>query len=224
MKKLLSILLAGLLVLSLSVPALARMGMDDLVTDAYTYSTGAEYDGEYHIPRINLPGPGAAAVNAAMWADLYEGYMYDVQYAADSGEWSYIIGIDYSWAVRGDILSVLAVVRYDANDLCDYFVYNVSLTDGERISDRELFAALEIDREQFNELLRQAVSAQYDAFAGFTDETFIDAQRDNSLSDDIVARAMPYLDADGALCAVGLFYPIAGPERCFQTFTLPPAV
>lgn len=227
MKKLTSILLAAGLALSLSVPALgadAPADTEDLVTDAYTYASDADgYGGEYRVPQVNLAGPGAAAVNAAIWADLYEGYMYDVQTAAESGEGSYIMGVDYSWAVSGDILSVLATVRYEANDLCDYFIYNVSLTDGERLSDRELFQALRIDRDRFNELLREAVSAQYDAFADFADADFIATQRNISLSDEIIARAKPYIDPDGTLCAVGLFYPIAGPERCFQTFDLPPA-
>ncbi len=217
MKKLLSILLAVGLVLGLAAPALAD---SDTVTDAYTYTTGEEYGGEYHIPQINLDGPGTAATNAAIWADLYEGYMYDVQYAAQSGEASYIMGIDYSWAIRGDVLSLLAAVRYEANDLCDYYVYNVSLADGERLSDREFFAAMGLDRTGFNDRLRTAVSAQYDAFAGFTDDDFIDLQRASSLADETIARARPYLDVDGALCAAALFYPIAGPERCWQLFPL----
>lgn len=227
MKKLICILLAAGLTLCLFVPALgadAPADAADLVTDAYTYAPDdGGYGGGYHVPQINLEGPGAAAVNAAIWADLYEGYMYDVQAAAESGEWSYIIGIDYSWAQSGDVLSLLAAVRYEANDLCDYFVYNVSLADGERLSDRELFQALGTDRAGFNELLRQAVSAQYDAFADFADADFIATQRDNSLSDEIIARAKPYMGPDGSLCAVGLFYPIAGAERCFQTFDLTPA-
>lgn len=223
MKKLTGILLAGLLVLSLSVPALGAGETADLVTDAYTYTSSAEgYAGEYHIPQVNLPGPGTAAVNAAIWRDLYDRYMYDVQYAADSGAWSYIIGVDYSWAVNGDVLSLLAVVRYDANDLCDYFVYNVSLTDGERLSDRELFQAAGVTREKFNELLRTALYDSYNAYADAPYAEFVQEQQTRSTAEDNLAQAMPYMGRGGALCAVARQYAIAGAESYLHTFTLSP--
>lgn len=221
MKKLLSILLAAAMILCLPAGALAE-GETALVTDAYTYQAGTDgFGGEYHIPQVNLPGPGAAALNAAIWDELYNGYMYDVLNAAETMGWSGIAGIRYDWAVSGDVLSICADIAYDANDLHDYAVYNVSLSDGERISDRELFAAAGVTREQFNDLLRAAVGAAYDGFAGMPElGDFLAEQRDRSLSDDSIARARPYLNADGALCAVGLFYPLAGAERYYQPFTL----
>ena len=218
MKKLTSILLFAALLLSLSAGALAD-GAEVSVSDAYTFVS--ETGEEYHIPQIDLPGPGVAALNAAMWHDLYEGYMYDVQYAAESGEWSGIMSISYSWITAGDVLSILAVVRYDANDLCDYYVYNMSISAGERLSDRELFQAAGVDREQFNDLMRDAVNVWFDALPPMPDDGgFSAAQRENSLADDSIARAMPYLGPNGSLCAVGLIYPIAGAERYMETFTL----
>ncbi len=218
MKKFWSMLLAAGLLLSLSVPALADA---DTVADAYAYTDETrDYGGEYRIPQINLPGPGAAATNAAIWRDLYEGYMYDVQHAVDSGEWTSIQNIGYSWTVSGDVLSILADVAYDYNDIHDYYVYNVSLTDGERMSDKELFGAAGTDRAGFNDLVRAAVSAAYDDMAGMGDAQFLETQRAASLADDVIAWAMPYLGADGTLCAAAIVYPLAGPERYTRLFTL----
>ncbi len=218
MKKLIAVLLAAALTLTAPAALAAEPApAPELVADAYDLVTE---QGEYRIPQVTIAGPGAAAVNAAMWRDLYEGYMYDVEYAAESGEWTTIVGISYSFTVSGDVLSILADVAYDFNDIHDYFVYNVSLTDGERMSDRELFAAAGTDRAGFNDLVRAAVSAVYDGMAGMTDADFLETQRAASLADDAIARAMPYLDAGGALCAAAVVYPLAGPERYTQLFTL----
>ena len=227
MKKLISILLAAALALTAPAAALASDG-PALVTDGYTFQY--DYDGyvsDYHVPHIDREGAGVAALNAAMWADLYEGYVAELVYASEYGDyWPSTGGLSYSWTVSGDVLSICAVVLGQTdNDI--YYVYNMSLSSGERMSDRELFAAAGVTREQFNELVRAALSASYDEFSQYTDSgvmeaSFLEEQRARSTADENIAGAAPYIGPGGALCAVARQYSLAGADYYYHTYTLVP--
>lgn len=221
MKKLFAALFAAALILRFSTGALAA---DDagLVTDAYTYVS--ENSDEYHVPAIHREGPGVMALNKIMEEELYDTYVAPAQYAAEYGDEYYstgFIGLSYDWAVNGDVLSILAVA-HGITDNDEYHVYNMSLSEGERISDAELLKAAGVTREEFNALARTAVSASFDEYAGFGDEDFVETQRSRSVTDENIALARPYMGAGGSLCAVTWQYAIAGAERYLRSFTLIP--
>ncbi len=223
MKRLLSLMLSAAMLLCAPVTAAAAPADNaDLVTDAYTYeSQDQEGLWRYHIPRVNLEGDGTEALNAAIWDDLYNGYMYTVLDSLESMGWADPVGIRYTWSVSGDVLSICAVAE-GATDCDTYYIYNLSLTSGERLSDSELFTAAGVTRTQFNDLLRQAVNDWYDDLPDVIDADFIQTQRDHSLSSENLASAMPYIGRGGALCAVVWIYAIAGAERYLEPLTLIP--
>ena len=218
MKKLISILPAAVVLTGLPAAALAA---SDPVSEAY--STSYTLDGttvEYHIPRVDIAGPGAAAVNAAIWDELYNGY---VVYVENSGGdyWPQAVGMDYSWAVNDSVLSLWVSV-HGMTDNNEYYVYNVSLTDGERLSDRELLQAAGVSRERFNDLLRTALTEKLDAFPSVGAGDYVQELRTECLSDDNLALGKPYMGRGGSLCAVAWVYTPAGAGRYLQTLTLIP--
>lgn len=233
MKKLLSLLLTAALLLSLPAAALAAGETPDysgLVTDAYTYSYSDDWgDFNYHVPKIDRAGAGVAALNAAIWHDLYEGYMADVIYAREyayEDYWPNASGLRYSWAVNGDVLSICAMVE-GQTDNDTYYIYNMSLSSGERMSDRELFDAAGVTREQFNDLVRSALSASFDELSqyvgsGALEDSFLQERRSSSVADENIALSVPYMGPGGALCAVAREYAIAGADCYWHTYTLVP--
>ena len=218
MKKIICLLLAAAVLAGLPAAALAA---EELVTDAYSITHA--FDGavtEYHVPRIGLEGPGAAAVNATIWDELYNGY---VAYMENSGEdfWPEAVSMDYSWAVNDDTLSLWVRV-HGMTDNDEYYIYNVSLTDGERLSDRELLQAAGVSRAQFNDLLRTALTERLDSFPAFEGDDYVQQLRTECLSDANLALGKPYMGRGGSLCAAAWVYTPAGAGRYLQTLTLIP--
>lgn len=218
MKKIICLLMAAAVLAGLPAAALAA---GDPVTEAYHYTRSSSGDTwDYHIPELTLSGPGAAAVNAAIWEELYYGYVAEAEYSGDD-YWPAAMGMDYSWAVNDDTLSLWVRVQ-GMTDNDSYYVYNVSLTDGERLSDRELLKAAGVSRERFNDLLRSALAAKMDAFPSFEGDDYTGQLREEGLSDGNLALAKPYMGRGGSLCAVAWVYTPAGAGRYLQTLTLIP--
>lgn len=216
MKKFLSTLLAAALLMG--VPALAAEAPPEpdhsgLVTDAFAYEYPDDLGTcEFHIPQVNMDS--AAGVNTAIWDDLYFGHMIDTVDAVEGGYSPMDMGMHYVWNVSGDVLSICVDVASNMNDLHEFYVYNVLLTDGGLMSDRELLAAAGVTREEYTELARDALAAKFDRLYGSVpDDDFKAQQRAQTVSDENVQLARPYLGRDGALWAVGHIYAIAGAER-----------
>ncbi len=223
MKKLLSILLAGAMLLGLTVTA-AASGDEALVTDAFTYSGGDEWGSyDYSIPRIERDEPGIQAVNDAIWADLYDDQLYSEYGAMTAIEegWSpEPYHVEYKWYVNGDVLSLLTMSSY-SNDYVVYGVYNVSLSVGRQITDSELLSALGVDEDQFLLFSRTALMQEFETqFGSFPDDEFKEAQRQSNQSEDNARRVKPYLDGAGDLCGIGRVYSLAGAGEYAQELTL----
>ena len=221
MKKLLSILLAGAMVLSFAVTA-AAYG-DELVTDAFQkeYTDGwGSY--EFRVPQIEMDGDGIRAVNDEIWQALFQQVLIDTGALGnlEQGFFTGLLGMDYTWAVNGDVLSLVAAVRYDG-DVTNYYVYNVSLSAGRKISDEELLQAVGVSQEEFHELAQYALGSIFQSdYGGFPEDGFKDEQRQATMSDGNVRAVRPYLDEQGNLFIIGWIYSLAGAERYAQQIEL----
>lgn len=225
MKKLITLILSGAMLLCAPVAAAAAEPSDnaDLVTDAftYTYADGSEYG--YHVPKINLDGDGIQAVNDAMWEELYE-----KQLRGDGGALTAIEGgwspepyaMDYKWALNGNVLSIWARASY-SNDYGVYSVYNISVSTGQRISDRDLLSLVGVSQASFYANVKQVLSDTFEAqFGSLPEDEFKAEQRAGNISNSNVQAARPYLDRSGALCAIDTVYSLAGAGEYSQELTI----
>lgn len=109
-----------------------------LVQDSYTFE-GEVSDGpadrtdvSYHVPKICSDSAGAKKINEAI-AQACE----DVtsQKADDYVGW---IEVDYDSYLNGDTLSLVLTKSSNLDDYTEYYAYNLNLTDGTRMSAKEL--------------------------------------------------------------------------------------
>lgn len=109
-----------------------------LVQDSYTFE-GEVSDGpadrtevSYHVPKICSDSAGAKEINEAI-AQACE----DVtsQKAAEYVGW---IEVDYDSYLNGDTLSLILTKSSNLDDYTEYYAYNLNLTDGTRMSAKEL--------------------------------------------------------------------------------------
>lgn len=112
--------------------------MKTLVQDSYTFE-GEVSDGpadrtdvSYHVPKICSDSAGAKEINEAI-AQACE----DVtsQKEAEYVGW---IEVDYDSYLNGDTLSLVLTKSSNLDDYTEYYAYNLNLTDGTRMSAKEL--------------------------------------------------------------------------------------
>lgn len=130
-----------------------------LVQDSYTFE-GEVNDGpadrtdvSYHVPKICSDSAGAKEINEAI-AQACE----DVtsQKADDYVGW---IEVDYDSYLNGDTLSLVLTKSSNLDDYTEYYAYNLNLTDGTRMSAKELA-----------QLLVRGVPTDADDFDDFDDD------------------------------------------------------
>lgn len=130
-----------------------------LVQDSYTFE-GEVSDGpadrtdvSYHVPKICSDSAGAKEINEAI-AQVCE----DVtsQKADDYVGW---IEVDYDSYLNGDTLSLVLTKSSNLDDYTEYYAYNLNLTDGTRMSAKELA-----------KLLVRGVPTDADDFDDFDDD------------------------------------------------------
>lgn len=226
MKKLTSILLAAVLALGLSAPALAEAGYSetDLVTDAYSYAYGDEWGSYgYSVPKINREDPGIQAVNDVIWQDIYEDQLwseYGAMTALEEGWSPEPWTVDYEWALNGDVLSLWTISRYSGDNEF-YAVYNVSLSAGRRITDQELLYVAGVDAQQLYDRTAQALAGAFEEMCGtFPEDEVKQMQRTGNNSDDNIRAVQPYLDKDGNLSVIGTVFTLAGSGQYERPFVI----
>lgn len=109
-----------------------------LVQDSYTFEGEVNVgpadrtDVSYHVPKICSDSAGAKEINEAI-AQVCE----DVtsQKADDYVGW---IEVDYDSYLNGDTLSLVLTKSSNLDDYTEYYAYNLNLTDGTRMSAKEL--------------------------------------------------------------------------------------
>lgn len=109
-----------------------------LVQDSYTFE-GEVNDGpadrtdvSYHVPKICSDSAGAKEINEAITAACED---VTSQKADDYVGW---IEVDYDSYLNGDTLSLVLTKSSNLDDYTVYYAYNLNLTDGTRMSAKEL--------------------------------------------------------------------------------------
>ena len=186
---------------------------------------------ELRVPKIMLDSAAIDAVNAELWEELYEG---DIQMTLEySVPGQYVMGyssIDYDWAVNGDILSLW--VSKDLTEVYnpEFIVYNISVSELRPLSVAEMIAICGLTQQEYDDVIKDALTQfhyeyfNYDAiYAGessWMDITFANQQLANTLSDDNLAGAIPYLNADGELCLFCNVYSPGGADCYYHLINI----
>ena len=134
-----------------------------LVTDAYykTYDDvwGTNY---YHVPQINIDSEDIRALNA----EMYKQYVFDIEYAIYEAELEGSIvsltGMSYEWYVNGDILSLVVHNAYFESPHY-YYVYNISISGGYRLSDEYIYGLYGLSYWQYHDLIEQNITDELDS-------------------------------------------------------------
>ncbi len=220
MKKLLSILLAVSLLLTVPVWAAADSGVSvtDAVTDQIVSDHGDTY--EYHIPEVAISGVDMDWLNTEIYDALYPDLESSLQSRANN-DYSYASGgMSYSWSVHGDILSlVLQNYMYpDASGYDEYTVYDLSLATGQPVPEEDVLAQCGYTQDTYHAALVQAArNAHYESFSyvytqtqsGGVQQSMADECLVDSLAEDNLATAVPFIHASGHLCATLGLYTVA---------------
>ncbi len=82
-------------------------------------------------------------------------------------------------------------------------IYNISIEDGHRLSKSEMLGLLGLSEDEFDELVRDAISAEWeDLMTEITGGygSYADEMLDRNLSDEVIGGADVFVDPDGNIC------------------------
>ena len=212
-----------------TVPTILEVDPDELVTERYRKEFAGP-NGIYvcSIPEINLPGTQITELNEQIFNSLYPA-VEAAEKEFTRYEDTYICSeIEYTWAVNGDILSL--VVHIIDNDIgCDSFqVYNVSVSQSVTLEDKVVVAEAGMDMAEYSDLAKRVLGTEcWQSWAVdspmFGEQQFVDLfnlQLQSSISDENISEAMPYLNGSGQLCMIAKHYPMAGASYYWHNYNL----
>jgi len=168
------------------------------VTDAYVKT-----DGEfcYHIPKINLPGNTAAAINKVIYNKAIE----EVKKGANYDEGLPVLGLHYTWSQYKDVLSLVIQYGYDT-DLRGYSVYNISTVTGKELTKAQVAQKLGITVARGEAIARAAVKKYFDQnkqIASIVGQDLYDWLLEETLSDRNISNLKFFINDAGKLCFTG---------------------
>lgn len=201
------------------------------VTDAYSdykviTSTMPETKVCYHIPHINLSRGKADAINQEIYDELYallDEQVYQQLEEMPDAEPS-LNRMLYAWGRAQDVISI-NVLTSPYYHYPEYRIYNVSMSTGQALSDEELLSIMSMTDETFRETVKQVLTdhmndwrSELPSESEYITEEMITNVVNQTIADENVAEARPYLNANGELCFVVRVYSIAGAGSYWTLF------
>ena len=175
----------------------------------YTDSVGNQYRYAFHVPELLDESPEAQAVNEEVW-DIFGGAAEDAVSYMESGDSLTVWSISWQTHWQGSLMSLLVWAEMDA-DYTVYAAWNYDFQAQERVGNGALLERLDIQPEDYLEMLRCAAARSFDGSFPATAEgaAAITELRAKTLSRDNLTEDLPlYLGQDGQLTAI---VPIASP-------------
>ena len=207
------------------VKKLVSIDFDNLVSDAFSYTDAGESSSfEYHIPKINIDDAAIAQLNQ----EIYAGLEYD-HIASDIAAYGFAYhSASYQWSVNGSILSLVTKTDDTMAAWTEYSVYNISILDGTEITDEELVSSVGLSMDDYYIKVEQALGSKYwegwdRANEQFQNNSFCEmfnAQLENTISQENLRKALPYLNSEGQLCIIAPIYSMAGADYYYHELNL----
>lgn len=194
----------------------------ELVTDAYSEEFGGR---RFRIPQINLPGETVADINGEIWTELYDGVVAEKRQWWEQEHFEGYEYIIYDWNVFNGVLSLLIESHPVDWEWTDYYVYNVSVETGERLSDEDMISMVGWTQETYVDRATQSLGCGYfrgkEGYIeqiGYSD--FFYTQLENTLSEENIQSCKPYFNENGQLSVVAAVYSLAGAEYYYGVHNL----
>lgn len=166
----------------------------------------------YHIPKINLTGKRFDELNDQIYKKLFDIIDKNVYAYPD---FPLIAGMSYTWGTANDVLSIVVEVPSLEADWTDYYIYNLSVQTGFTLKDSETIEACGYTEEEFYDAVYNALKYFWDTegadISDIASKSEINYCRNETLSDENIRSAIPWINEDGALCSlVPVSWPIGG--------------
>ena len=194
-------------------PATEPVDYANLVTDAYVTTYG-QYC--YHIPQVNLPDNRAEKFNYRVYTYLHGEIMNHVftEYVEYNGP--DLISMQYSWGVKGDLLSIIVEAQTGMNDLTNYYTYTISLKTGREVSAPELYAAFGLDEAGFYSTVENTMNRYWNNMSFSVSDAFVQSCIDRTLAYENVHKTVGYINEKGELSLVANIYSFAGADSYYR--------
>ena len=196
-----------------------------LVTDAYAREIEGKYFNHcYHIPQINLPNDLAAGWNEAMYDTLYATIEKRVFKEMEKYDRPSLSKMIYAWGQKDDLVSI--VLREDEYeyDWSTHTFYTVSCKTGMQVVDSEIYAAYGMTEEEFYAAVKIVLAAvmaeEAEDYKNMLSAEKIQQLIDQTLGDENIKAAKPFISPDGKLSFMGGVYTPAGAGRYYHLWTL----
>lgn len=223
------------------INALLKAGVVDIYTEHCVYKDSVfneenkEWEEEeisvtYQIPKIIMQADNINVINKEIYDTLLPIIEESIEVIK---EWGYPYesqGVSYSWALRGDILSLVILSREapDYGGMDKYYVYNISLLTGEKVKNEEVISTTGLSEEDYYQKAREAMGSRFwQAFdknsESFEYQSFVDMfneQLKKTLSDQNIAESYPYINEKGELCIIAKMYAMADASYYWNDFNL----
>ena len=189
--------------------------VSDVYSDAMTLTVyGYESTFCYHIPQFNLPDDRAKEANDTIYSDLYA--ILDEKVYHTDAEFPWISLMHYNWGANDRVASVVIRTSMTDYDWTTYQAYTISLETGKVLSAAEVAAAFDLTEEGFYDTVRDTMTRYWKAQKeemlkqGYFLEEMIDELVNQTLADENVREAVPYINRDGELCFIAMLASPAG--------------
>lgn len=209
---------------------LPSIDYNNLVTEAYTETYTDEF-GTYvwRIPEIMLSGNDVESINNEIWETLFTGAVSQNHEGIQQGDTfvAYDV-IDYTWAVNGDILSLVITTNDSTMSWTDYYVYNVDVSTGSELSRDTLLNTYGYSLDEYYKLAEQVLGSQF--WSGwdrdnenFQNNSFVSWFNDalqKTISQENIDQSFPYINSKGELCIIAKVYSLAGADYYWNNLNM----
>lgn len=190
---------------------------ENLVTDACADVAVDDYgyDYCYHIPQVNLESAAVfnrdicQTLNTIVERDLYEPLL---EYGSPD-LWRML----YVWGHKGDVVSILVEAADNYTESASYYPYYLSTETGTAVSQAELLGPFNLTEQDFYDHIYANLKAHWDELrdsVGYQENTSMkevyDQMAADTLSDENVHAAIPFIQTDGRLAYIATIYVPAG--------------
>lgn len=169
----------------------------------------------FHIPQIRLGNVDMEQTNSWIHDTLYKQIKEGVYHAVDDDYSIYYTEMSYVWRQHDQVISLVVMLRYAANDLVDYYVYNISAVTGQLLTDDQIYEFLQMSEQSAQQRLCETLDHYWYAFREQNpdmDAQFVDALQSMTVSNENLRAAKPFLGADGKLWFAVNIYSVAGAD------------
>lgn len=194
----------------------------NLITDAYNGTINGRH---FAIPKINIDSVDVSTINDEIWTNLYTDVVQEEMSWWEQSEYMDAEIIKYKWAVNNNVLSLCIEITPVHWAWWDYRVYNISIRTGKELSTEEVLSSVGLTENEYYNRVTQVLRSEFfqykeDNLEQFLFDDFFNEQLENTLSDENIKRAIPYINNKCQLCIIACVYSIAGADLYWRDINI----